>query len=245
MLVKYYYQRFSQHVQKGEVIVRNAMNQVKQKQDQIMQLFEKKSSGLHIISPAFEWAQSIDTIYINIKLATRLNSPGCLDTFEQNITFGNDTFNFTIYCRNDNQVMKYELDLDLFSGINDTNCTVEKSSVGRLRVTLPKKSLGRWERLIKQKKKIFKNMHVWLDYQDQLDKDLDKYKIIDDEQAEGYQEWIMSNRLRENDAIDAVKREVSKKQRQKDKEKIKKIEKEEKRRKELGIWAYPPLSWFT
>lgn len=51
------------------------------------------------ISPAFEWAQSLENIFINIKFAPRLNTPGCLDLFDEKISFGEQSFNLSISCR--------------------------------------------------------------------------------------------------------------------------------------------------
>lgn len=67
----------------------------------------------------------------------------------------NRTFNFTIYCRIDKQVNKYELNLDLFSDIDPSNSTWELNSVGRVMVFLDKTNKPeRWRRLTKSKDKL-------------------------------------------------------------------------------------------
>ncbi len=35
-----------------------------------------------MISPAFRWAQSLEQVFLEIKWATRFDSPACLDTFD-------------------------------------------------------------------------------------------------------------------------------------------------------------------
>ena len=50
-------------------------------------------------SPAFQWAQSLDNVFLSIKLATRHDTPGCLDIFEPNITLDSNRFNMTVFCR--------------------------------------------------------------------------------------------------------------------------------------------------
>ena len=59
------------------------------------------TKGVTVISPAFQWAQSLDHVLLSIKLATRMDSPGCIDTFSPNITFGEKKFSLEINCRID------------------------------------------------------------------------------------------------------------------------------------------------
>ena len=48
---------------------------------------------------------------------------------------------------------------------------------------------------------------MWLDYQEKLDDELNSYKLMEDEQVEGLQDWIMSSKTREKDAISDLKKE--------------------------------------
>jgi hypothetical protein len=41
-----------------------------------------KKSEVVTLSPAFRWAQSLDTVYIEVKFSTRLDSPACVDVFD-------------------------------------------------------------------------------------------------------------------------------------------------------------------
>jgi hypothetical protein len=75
------------------------MEWVKAQQHQVLLALEKTPKGIPVISPAFQWAQSLDHIYLSIKFATRFDTPGCLDTFDDNITMGVNFFNMTIFCR--------------------------------------------------------------------------------------------------------------------------------------------------
>ena len=59
-----------------------------------------RNKAANVISPAFEWAQSLENIFINIKFAPRLKTPGCLDLFDDKIAFEEQSFNMTINCRN-------------------------------------------------------------------------------------------------------------------------------------------------
>jgi len=125
-----------------------------------------------VISPAFQWAQSLDQVMFQIKFSQRWDSPGCLDTFNQEVKMDNRTFNFTIYCRIATQLLKYELNLDLFGDINPQNSTVKLSSVGRAMVYLDKTNKPeRWRRLTNSNEKL-KNGQTWWEqfekYEDEL-----------------------------------------------------------------------------
>ena len=51
-------------------------------------MFNNKDSDKSLISevfPAVRWAQSADKVFIEVKYAMRMDSPACLDIFDQNI----------------------------------------------------------------------------------------------------------------------------------------------------------------
>ncbi|CDW80565.1 UNKNOWN [Stylonychia lemnae] len=231
----------------AEIAVKSAITQVQNKQDEIFKLFEGKTKRTLTISPAFEWAQSIDQIFINAKFAHRMNAPGCLDTYDHNITFTNDTLNMTVLCSHENLAKKYQLVIKFYGEIDPNNSTYEFNSVGRISFKLWKKFSGRWDRLLNSKKKEFKNMQTWWDMQDQLDPELNKHKSMDDSQVEGLQDWISSNRIREKETFENLKKESKKvnfKQYQLSSQRQKKDKLQQKAEvKSNGIWDYPPFSW--
>jgi hypothetical protein len=83
------------------------------------------------IHPAFRWAQSLDNVFIEIKFAKRLDSPGCLDVFDEKVYMDRDYFNISAYCRVDKVIMYYTLELELFDDIVVEESTHGLSSVGR------------------------------------------------------------------------------------------------------------------
>lgn len=90
-----------------------------------------------------------------------MDSPGCLDTFDPNITITNNSFVLLINCRIDKQVFRYELNLELFDDIDTNSSYFELGSVGRLYANLTKASRpSRWRRLLKQTEKM-PNMQLW------------------------------------------------------------------------------------
>ena len=51
-----------------------------------MSKFDVISKHEPVISPAFRWGQSLTEILIEVKYATRFDSPACLDTFDHKNT---------------------------------------------------------------------------------------------------------------------------------------------------------------
>ncbi len=63
------------------------------------------------ISPAFRWAQSVRHIYLEVKWATRFDSPACLDTYDHQHSVNSANLNVQAMCRNDGKLMEYVLSL--------------------------------------------------------------------------------------------------------------------------------------
>ena len=60
------------------------------------------------------WAQSPTNTFVEVKFATRFDSPACLDIFDSEIkVIDNDTLYMSAMCRNDKKLLKYELRMNL------------------------------------------------------------------------------------------------------------------------------------
>jgi hypothetical protein len=98
---------------------------------------------------------------LSVKFATRMDSPGCLDTFDPNITINSTHFIMSISCRIDKQIFRYDLNLELFEDIDANSSYFELGSVGRLYANFTKAGgPSRWRRLLKGTEKI-SNMQLW------------------------------------------------------------------------------------
>ena len=67
------------------------------------------SDSIPIISPSMRWAQSVNTTYIEVKFATRFDSPACLDIFDHVTSLDNRTLSITAMCRNVSKYSTYSL----------------------------------------------------------------------------------------------------------------------------------------
>lgn len=72
-----------------------------------------------VISPAFRWAQSLTTVYLEVKFATRFDSPACLDLSEHEYKISEDGqwVNISAMCTNDKKLLHYKLSLKLNDAI--------------------------------------------------------------------------------------------------------------------------------
>jgi hypothetical protein len=68
-----------------------------------------------VISPAFRWAQSLNAVYLEVKFATRFDSPACLDLSEHEYSIAEDGryVNISAMCTNDKKLLHYKLNLKL------------------------------------------------------------------------------------------------------------------------------------
>jgi hypothetical protein len=50
------------------------------------------------VVPAYQWAQSFDRVFIDVKFAHRLDSPRCVEVTNESITLEEDRLKFTGLC---------------------------------------------------------------------------------------------------------------------------------------------------
>ena len=74
----------------AEATARNTIEQIKNKQNDLLAKFELIPKNIPVLSPAFNWAQSLNNTLIEVKFSTRFDSPACLDIFDQEFTISED-----------------------------------------------------------------------------------------------------------------------------------------------------------
>jgi hypothetical protein len=108
---------------------------------------------------------------LEIKWATRFDSPACLDTYEHLSDLVDGHLRVEAMCRNDSVILKYRLGLDLWDAAEIDK--FELQSVGRARLTLRKKEEGRWDALVSKGTKKPSNLGVWWEVVEQHEQALD------------------------------------------------------------------------
>jgi hypothetical protein len=126
---------------------------------------------------------------IQVKLATRWDTPGCIDVVDHTILYTEDHMKLDIQCKIENRVHRYEIDLDLFGKIDPANSTYELASVGRVFIYLDKEEdPSRWKRLQKSTEKV-QNLKIWWEQYEKFERELSQFeRHEDDEEYEGESE---------------------------------------------------------
>ena len=126
------------------------------------------------VYPAFQWAQSLNNIFIEIKFAHRHDSPGCLDMKNYTTNIQSHYITFEGYCVLGDVPIKIEFDINLFKGINKDKSMFAFGSVGKGIFTLYKEEEGvYWEKLVNEgSSSVNRNMRVWFEMQEKYEEEL-------------------------------------------------------------------------
>uniref|UniRef100_A0A0G4F358 CS domain-containing protein n=1 Tax=Chromera velia CCMP2878 TaxID=1169474 RepID=A0A0G4F358_9ALVE len=164
------------HAQSRDVSssVRAAVQTVKNKADELIRLLNKDAETIQVMSPAFQWAQSADSIFLNIKFSFRWSAPGALSVENEVIEANGSSFYFAGIGTHSHVKKKYELKLDLFSEVDSKVVEWSFGSVGKLTVTLRKREKRKWKRLLKDANQKISNMSVWWDMKEKYASEVDR-----------------------------------------------------------------------
>ena len=78
---------------------------------------QQYSENIPVIAPSMRWAQSVENTFVEVKFATRFDSPACLDIFDHSTTIVDKKLVISAMCRNDKKLLKYHTELDLYSDV--------------------------------------------------------------------------------------------------------------------------------
>lgn len=142
--------------------------------------YKYEENDFATVSPAFQWAQNQEYLFLQIKYAHRFDAPGCIEAKNENILIeekGN-SFIFTAFCFQGETPIKIYLDLKFSDKIMNEGSSYGSSSVGRYEVKIKKANKGFWKKLFDKDFEPPKNMRMWLEmrdkYLDEIQKDIDK-----------------------------------------------------------------------
>ena len=135
------------------------------------------------VFPAFQWAQSLNEIFLEIKFAHRHDSPGCLEIKDLSVKFGSNSVDLIGYCVLGDVPIKIDFHIKTWAEISKENSTHGFGSVGRYQITLKKKEAGKyWNRLLPDGQSIPNNMRVWFEMKEKFEESLKEFEKDDDEE---------------------------------------------------------------
>ena len=158
--------RFSQNLS-------NAVSNIETTLQQIKKEYRYIETKKIIKKPAFQWAQSLNKVFLEIKYSSSFTSPGCLEVsnFSLNVR-DNNKMTLQAECFVDNeQLIQFVLVIDLFGDVENIDIINDKESGSKYLVILNKKEDMFWEKLLRGSEKEF-NMKEWFEmkikYKDEL-----------------------------------------------------------------------------
>ena len=176
----------------------NIINTLQKKLEDIMNKYKFDENDYQIVSPAFQWAQSLSTIFIEVKFAHRHDSPGCLEINNLNIEINGNNIRLIAYCISTDIPIKFDLNLNCLFDFDKEKSSFSSGSVGRYQLTLKKKEVKYWERLLFDSKESFANMKTWYEMRNKYLEELKDYEKIesddDDKSFEDIQKEFLERR---------------------------------------------------
>ena len=136
--------------------------------------------SMKIVHPAFQWAQSVNELFLNVKFSHKIDAPATLNVEPSNVSLS-DT-GYLYLDANDKKSKRFLLNVEFFGAIDNSSSTHQLASVGRMTFTIKKAIPGVWKRLLKSDKAV-KYMYVWWDKQEQYNNEIDAFTKISTENA--------------------------------------------------------------
>ena len=92
------------------------------------------------LEPAFQWAQSAEAVFVNVKFAHKLDAPACIDLTDLKTGFDDAKISVAALCKG----KSFAMELLLFSDIVPANSSFSFTSVGRPPHFLVKRERAKW-----------------------------------------------------------------------------------------------------
>ena len=164
-------------------LLRRFITKIREEQDKVLDLANSKAKML-TLAPAFQWAQDLNSVALSVKFAHRLDSPSCIDIYDQNVTIAETNFTVQCMCRRYDGVHKYYMHHELFESINVTASSYEFQSAGRLYMNLTKEAQPkRWRRLLKNEDDKPSNMRIWWEVHEKFSDELESHTTFETDDA--------------------------------------------------------------
>ncbi|ANQ07982.1 Uncharacterized protein PCOAH_00020730 [Plasmodium coatneyi] len=192
--------------------VKTAVNSMKLKLDQLLTV-SYSIKKIDTVNASFQWAQSPEHIFLNIKFSHRWSSPGALKVKDEEVVAKENLFSFSALSDDTNSVTKkYTVDLTLLHDVDESETKYNFASVGKVVVTLKKKEKQIWKRLLKSKEKN-PNMQVWWDMKEKYQDSVQSFLKEEEKKSEaknGNNEPNDNDQTSVNDEVGSIPGEKSK-----------------------------------
>lgn len=146
--------------------------EAKKKVEKLLQALDHNGAKVQTVSPAFQWAQAPDKVFLDIKFSHRFDSPGCLELADRYVNITETHLHVGALCTHSSHLMKYQLDFEFFAPVNVSTSSHSFASKGRCSVTLTKNETAAWNLPMRGKKQ--PNLQIWWEMKDRYQKKMNK-----------------------------------------------------------------------
>lgn len=159
-----------------------SVNTMKKTLEEIYNRHRFDENDYQVLFPAFQWAQSMDDVFLEIKFSHRHDTPGCLEMKEMNVDIKNNTVSFVGYCVLGDVPIKIDFFIKTWQKINIERSSHRFGSAGRYQINLKKNETGMyWDKLLSEDTPNPPNMRVWFEMKEKFEEQIKKYEEQDEE----------------------------------------------------------------
>ena len=160
-----------------------------------------------MIPPAYQWADGIDEVALNIKLAHKWDAPATLECDDISVNFTETHFQLLarwfvfgdcLLVSSPSSGKTFHMNIKLHADVIPANCTWSRAAVSRIVVNMKKAERGKWSSLLGEGFKMPRNSHKWYSMQEQIDK-ADKERLDVENIAKKMEERRREKELREEE----------------------------------------------
>lgn len=180
----YYLDELDKRRIKYKSYLTSSVNIMRKKLEEAHDKYRNEVFKYQTVYPAFQWAQSPDEVFIEVKFAHRHDSPGCLELDDLDVFIREKSVTLLGYCVLGDIPIKIDFSINTWGKLNYTESTHGKGSVGRYQFTLKKRKTSFWEKLLADGSPVPQNMRIWFAMKEKYEEQLKPYEKKKEESKE-------------------------------------------------------------
>lgn len=170
-------------------------SELENKKKLIDKLIQKASAWgkLTTIPAAFQWAQSPNATYLDIKFSHRIDAPGCSTVENLKVNIDPLNFYFSGSCLRSNQKVRFLIEFENWAEVDAEQSSFHSGNSGRVSVVLAKKKIQAWDLPMKGKKP--QNLQIWWEMKEKFKKQMNKLtgEVDEDDKGEDQFDDLLNN----------------------------------------------------
>lgn len=162
----------------------NSLKEVKKGADMMYNIVSTSKNQIQVIEPVIQWAQSRNHVFLNVKFAHRMDSPGCLGVKEEAVNITNNTLFLSAFGIQAHQPIRFQLNLTFAHNIAHDASYYNFEAVGTLFFNLSKTDATSgilWRKLLENDAQ---KIPIWWEMKGTYSKDMEDFVQLLEEEEE-------------------------------------------------------------